>query len=434
MAPELAPALERSREAASEVADNWDRTYRRADRPVISLNAVKLNEKGDPIEAVTTASLNTVLSEGQRIVLEAPAGSGKTTTLVQLARHALGAGRLAFLVDLPDWVRSGKDILSYIAERPQFASRDVDATLLSKLRGDQPPIFLLNGWNEVPVAGAEAADAALRELDRSFSAAIVIVATRKHSLVPQLRGSFRLELNPLGATAARRISPFGAGRIGARPSGQAQQQPRAGLDHAHAAVPRGSCRSLPFGKGHPGDENGRARRRDGCDRAVPGTPDQSAASTSARTRARVSPLAFDGDDRARRNHDRRSGRTGGDEFRERETHVPHNQIADTPDPGEILDELSKRHVLVRAEDGEISFRFQHQQFQEFFAAGGLGARLVDLVRAKDSNGRPELPRVLRERTAVGRVIAHAGRGHRSIGWGKGDGRGWREARAHGTRG
>ena len=31
------------------------------------------------------------------------------------------------------------------------------------------------------------------------------------------------------------------------------------------------------------------------------------------------------------------------------------QVAEMPDPGEILDELSKRHVLVRAEDGEISF-------------------------------------------------------------------------------
>ena len=59
------------------------------------------------------------------------------------------------------------------------------------------------------------------------------------------------------------------------------------------------------------------------------------------------------------------------------------QIANVPDPGEILDELSKRHVLVRAEDGEVTFRFQHQQFQEFFAAGGLGARLVDLVRGND---------------------------------------------------
>src|ERR1700722_1321705 len=113
MTPDLAPAYERAREAAKGLADDWDRMIRRTDRPLISLNAVKLNEKGEPVEAVTTASLKAVLSEGQRIVLEAPAGSGKSTTLVQLARHVLDEGGLAFLVDLPDWIRSGKDFFSY---------------------------------------------------------------------------------------------------------------------------------------------------------------------------------------------------------------------------------------------------------------------------------------------------------------------------------
>src|SRR5262249_35463823 len=78
MSPDLAAAYERAREAAKDVADSWDRLVRRTSRPLISLNAVKLNEKGDPIEAVATDSLHTILSEGRRIVLEASAGSGKS--------------------------------------------------------------------------------------------------------------------------------------------------------------------------------------------------------------------------------------------------------------------------------------------------------------------------------------------------------------------
>ena len=157
---------------------------------MINLKAVKLDEHGYPNEAATMDSLGARLHEGQRIVLEAPAGSGKTTTLVQFARRVLSAGGLPFLVDLPEWVSSHRNILAYIADYPAFGARDLDASLLSKLRGKQPPAFLLNGWNEVSLANAGAADAALRDLERSFPAATIVVTTRLHRLIPSLRDAF----------------------------------------------------------------------------------------------------------------------------------------------------------------------------------------------------------------------------------------------------
>jgi len=198
MAQELEPALKRAQDAAKEIADDWDRAYRKAWRPLINLSAVKLNDSGNPAEAVTTASVGASLAEGQRIILEAPAGSGKTTTLVQFAHRILFTQGLPFLVDLPRWVSSHRNILSFIAEYPPFAERGLDAGLLWRLRGEQPLTFLLNGWNEVSIASAEAADAAVRDLERNFRAAIIIVATRTHRLIPPLRGAFRVELNPLG--------------------------------------------------------------------------------------------------------------------------------------------------------------------------------------------------------------------------------------------
>jgi hypothetical protein len=381
MTPDLAAAYERAREAAKDVADNWDRIVRRSGRPLISLNAIKLNEKGDPIEALTTASLNTVLSEGQRIVLEAPAGGGKSTTLVQLARHALDAGGLAFLVDLPDWIRSGKDFLPYVAARPQFASRDVDTTVLSKLRGAQPPIFLLNGWNEVPVAGAEAADAALRELDRSFGAAIVVVATRRHSIVPQLRGSFRLALSPLGRAQRDEYLRLALGdsehdlRVKLNNSRVLDSITRTPLFLAEVVDLYRSGKDIP-----PTKMGVLGAVMD----AIEQSPEHQLALRQAplRGHAREYLRAFSMEMTAR-------GETSiveADGLRlissaSDRLHAA-KQIVEMPDPREILDELSKRHVLVRAEDG--SFRFQHQQFQEFFAAGGLRAHLDGLLRARDS--------------------------------------------------
>lgn len=122
MAPELEPAFKHAQEAAKEVADNWDRMYWKAGRPLINLSAVELDDRGNPVEVVTTASLGTALSEGQRIILEAPAGSGKTTALVQFAQRILSTGGLLFLVDLPEWVSSHRNILLFVSEemRPKL--------------------------------------------------------------------------------------------------------------------------------------------------------------------------------------------------------------------------------------------------------------------------------------------------------------------------
>jgi hypothetical protein len=106
---------------------------------------------------VTTVSLGVSLTEGWRIILEGPAGNGKRTTLVQFGHSILSVGGLTFLVDLPQWASSHKKILSFVAESLPFAERGLDAALLWKLRGDHPITFLLNGWNEVSIAGTEAA-------------------------------------------------------------------------------------------------------------------------------------------------------------------------------------------------------------------------------------------------------------------------------------
>jgi hypothetical protein len=287
---------------------------------------------------------------------------------------------LAFLVDLPDWIRSSKDFFSYAAARPQFASRDVDATVLSKLRGAQPPIFLLNGWNEVPAAGVDAADAALRELDRSFGAAIIVVATRRHSIVPQLHGSFRLALSPLGRTQRDEYLRLALG--------DSAHDLRVKLNNSRVLD---TITSTPLflaevvdlyrsGKDIPTTKMGVLGA---VIDAIEQSPEHQVALRQAplRGHAREYLRAFSMEMTAR-------GETSmveADGLRlissvSDRLHVA-QKIAQTPDPAEILDELSKRHVLVRAEDG--SLRFQHQQFQEFFAAGGLRALLDSLVRAKD---------------------------------------------------
>jgi hypothetical protein len=142
--------LAKVREAIGEEGKNWRARPRMANRPIISLNAVKLDRAGkETSETLDIDGLRTSLAESRRIALEAPGGGGKTTTLVQLATENLREGALTFLVDLPAWIRSGTDVLEFIAHTRAFRARNITAADLARLTNVEHFSFLLNGWNEI---------------------------------------------------------------------------------------------------------------------------------------------------------------------------------------------------------------------------------------------------------------------------------------------
>jgi hypothetical protein len=94
-------------------------------------------------------------------------------------------------------VASGRPLLEFIAETPQFQARGLDAAVLARAQGAEQLWFLLNGWNEVAESSSDRAELALRDLDLHFPRAGILVATRTHHLVPPLQGAVRLRLLPL---------------------------------------------------------------------------------------------------------------------------------------------------------------------------------------------------------------------------------------------
>jgi hypothetical protein len=382
MPPELEPALKRAQEAAKETADNWDRIFRKTGRPVINLKAVKVDENGNPKEAATTDSLGAALDEGQRIVLEAPAGSGKTTTLLQFASRLLSGGGLPFLVDLPEWVSSHRNILALIADYPAFAARDLDVGLLSKLRGKQPPTFLLNGWNEVSIANASAADAALRELERSFPASTIIVSTRLHRLIPPLRDVCRVQLNQLDRAKRNEYLD--------RALGESAHGLKVKLDSSRTLD---SITRTPLILAEVVDLYRAGKEIPPTKMGVLGAVlHEIEQSTEHRVALQQAPLRGHAADYLR-SLSMRMTELGETTIAASEARVVVNSVSESlrvegrltsvPDPGEVLDELAKRHVLVPSHQDEVNFRFQHQQFQEFYAAEGLGRCLVAVINRKD---------------------------------------------------
>ena len=194
--PDIQDRLARVREAAAQVTDAWTRQL--AARFVIRLRTLRLERDGkDTDQVVGLDFIGRTLNESGRVVLEAPAGRGKTTSLIQIAHSHNASGAIAILVSLPDWAASGMPILDFIAGMPQFRSVGLSAEDLARVINAQHVSFLLNGWNEIGEAEFGRAERSLRGLERDFPTVGIIVATRTHHIVPPLPGAMRTRLLPL---------------------------------------------------------------------------------------------------------------------------------------------------------------------------------------------------------------------------------------------
>ena len=190
--PEVVDLIDRTRRAADAVVRTW--AEKTKEHPLIDLTAVRLDPNGaESADVLSLEQIDQALSQSGRIVLEGPAGCGKTTTLIQLAQRARIAG-IPFIVELPAWTTSRRTILEYIAGMPAFQAECLTPADLARVQQTEPFLLLLNGWNEIAESSSAQADDALRELERNFPSASIIVATRTHHLTPPLPGALRLRL------------------------------------------------------------------------------------------------------------------------------------------------------------------------------------------------------------------------------------------------
>ncbi|MDO8267792.1 MAG: hypothetical protein Q7T32_08155 [Moraxellaceae bacterium] len=190
--PQVSDLIDRTRRAAEIAAWTWSRKTK--GHPLIDLTAVQLDPNGaESADLLSLEQVDQALKQSGRIVLEGPAGRGKTTTLIQLAQRARATG-IPFIVELPAWTSSRRGILEYITGMPAFQAGGITPADLARVQQTEPFLFLLNGWNEIAESNSAQANDVLRELERDFPSAGIIVATRTHHLVPPLPGAMRLRL------------------------------------------------------------------------------------------------------------------------------------------------------------------------------------------------------------------------------------------------
>lgn len=310
-----------------------------------------------------------------RIILVAPPGMGKTTTVLQLAEYALGVGAVVpIYIHLGDWSAGSVGLLQDVLGRPAF--RSFKENHLISLARDGRLLLLLDGWNELDLASQKRLRIEITTLCQAPLNMQFVVTTRLQAAEVPMNG-MKIGLNQLSEDQQMELARAQLGAPGERIVDTAWRI--AGVReliatplYLSALLTKGSDQAIPSTKEgllqlfvtqheRTGAHSEAVRGiLDGChakilaDLARALNDEGSTTLTDSAARGLISASL------------RRLEQEG--------------QIADKPRIGDVLDVLTGHHLLVRSPSREAVY-FHHQQFQEWFAASFV----VDTMRDAAKN-------------------------------------------------
>jgi len=365
-----------------ETINDWLRQYALEDQPLIELDLIRVDGHPDqpPLDHGQVAG---ELHRGGRVLLEGPPGAGKTTTLVQLARQLVDAHRPCLVVDLPSWIESGEDLFTFQARDRAFRSRGITVADLDILASAQPLVILLNGWNEIGEAHATKGARRLRELDRQYRAAGILLATRPNILAPPLPGAWHTAVQPLRGAQRRAYIAEILGERAAELSAHITSRPS--LDALTRTPLLLSEVVKLFDSGTPIPDakldilRAMALRVEASDEhraALAAAPLSGLAPTFLE--ALAVEMTKEGTVDLAENRARAVVAATSSALRST------GQLSSAPEPQSVLTALAAHHILQRLDHPAPTYRFQHQQFQELYAAGHLLGVLGSLAGSGDT--------------------------------------------------
>ena len=319
--------------------------------------------RGDSSQAFHASALANAIVAFNEIVLIAAPGTGKTTTLLQVAEAILSRGNsVAVFIPLSEWSAQSDSLLASIARRHAFLGSGEDQLTQQARQGRL--VLLLDGWNELDSASRQRARSEIQRLQREFPALGILISTRRQALDVPISGPVA-EVEPLSENQQMEIARSLRGTQG-----------EALLDHAWrtqgirglvsiplyltALLAHAEGERLPTSKEevlrlfvteHERDsDNAEVLRRE-----MFGFHSELLKALAVEaTRLGTTTLS---DTHARAAIKREEGRL-----------ISERQINGLPQPTTLLDLLVSHHLLIRSGGNSGGLSFQHQQFQEWYGS------------------------------------------------------------------
>ena len=354
--------------------------------------------EGQQVTSFQATGLAAAIGTFNEIVVVAAPGTGKTTTLLQVAHSIVSNEQfVAVFIPLSEWSAQTQTLLQSVVQRAAFAGeREEDLRMLADAGR---LVFLMDGWNELDPASRKRLRAEIQGMQRDYPSLGIVMSTRVQALDVPISGPV-VEIEPLSETQQLLIARTYRGVAG---EGILDQAWRTRGLRDLVAIPLYLTKLLSDtpGKSLPTtkeevlslfvaeiDRNADKREALGAVAFGFHTEMLSAIATGATLADSVSVS----------NHQARSliSKVTGRLLSE-------GQISSAPQPDAVLTALVSYHLLVRTTTG---VEFQHQQFQEWFASHEVETLML-AAAAGDDTTRQRLRTTVIDRYAWEEAILFA---------------------------